>query len=289
VVTGNGEIPAACVVALTPNHEPAAIVQVEADGSFELAPLNPGSYLVAIAGCDFSRDVPQGIPDPTDPSITYPLQWSTGTPLDVNNFWLDPPWVTAASGTPADLGTICLKPCNVPDTTTTTTTTTTEPPTTTTTTTTSNPAATTTSGPATTTTTAPPAPTTPTAAPTTTPAPRPPIVGDGSQTFVRPDLPAVVVPPSHATSQPSATQQALRAIPPPPAPKGKVVAQVDVHGATVTRTPTPAPATLTRKANTPAAPGSGGSWWWWWLFVGAAVIGLAAAMIPWYRGRKIPR
>ena len=115
VVTGNGDFPAACAVAVSPNTEPASIVQTEADGSFVLGPLNPGSYLVGLAGCDFSQDMPPGIVDPSDPSIVYPLQWSSGMPLTGENLWVDPAWVTAASGTPTDLGTICLQPCNRPE------------------------------------------------------------------------------------------------------------------------------------------------------------------------------
>ena len=130
----------------------------------------------------------RAIVDPSDPNIVYPLQWSSGVPLTGENLWIDPAWVTTASGTPTDLGTICLQPCNRP-----------EPPTTT-------------EAP----TTVAPAP------PTTSPVPRPPIVGNGEGTFVQPDLPPVVMPPAQSTARPSTTQQALRSIPPPPAPVDKV-------------------------------------------------------------------
>ena len=258
VITGAGTIRAACAVAVTPNSEPAAIVQVASDGSFQLGPLNPGSYLVGLAGCDFSGEIPPGITDPTDPSVVYPLQWSSGTPLDFDNIWINPPWVTAASGTPTDLGTICLKPCNrtAPPT---------EPPT-----------------------TAPPSPTAPT--PTTAPpmpkppAPNPPVVGPGETPFVQPDRTPVVVPETAPTPRASATEQAVQSIAPPPAPEGTVVSQVDVHGATVTRLPTVAPLTFTHKL---AAPSPSGSGTWWWLFVAAAFVGLGAAAIPWYRRRRI--
>ena len=94
-------------------------------------------------------------------------------------------------------------------------------------------------------------------------------------------------PAAQSTARPSATQQALRSIPPPPAPADKVVTQVDVNGATATRKPTAAPATFTRKSSTPTAPGTTSSWWW--LFVVAGVIGLGAATIPWYRRRRMAR
>ncbi len=281
IVTGNGEFPAACAVAVSPSTEPASIVQTEADGSFVLGPLSPGSYLVGLAGCDFSQDMPPGIVDPSDPSIVYPLQWSSGVALTGENLWVDPAWVTAASGTPTDLGTICLQPCNRPEPppTTEAPTTTTEAPTTTTT----NPAPTTSEVP----TTVPAPPTTSPAPPTTSPAPRPPIVGTGEGTFVQPNIPPVVMPPAQSTARPSATQQALRSIPPPPAPVDKVATQVDVNGSTVTRTPTAAPVAFTQKATAPTAPGTTSSWWW--LFVVAGVIGLGAATIPWYRRRRMAR
>ena len=98
VVTGNGATPAACVVAVGPNQEPVAIVQTNPDGSFALGPINAGSYLVAIAGCDFTQNLPPGVTDPTDPSVTYPLQWSSGTALDPDNLWAHPAWVTATLG-----------------------------------------------------------------------------------------------------------------------------------------------------------------------------------------------
>ena len=192
VVTGNGEFPAACAVAVSPNTEPASIVQTEADGSFVLGPLSPGSYLVGLAGCDFSQDMPPGIVDPSDPSIVYPLQWSSGVPLTAREP-LGRPGV-------GDRGRRARRPISARSASSRATGRSRRPPPRRATTTTTNPAPTTSEVP-----TTAPAPTTlAPAPPTTSPAPRPPIVGTGEGTFVQSDLRQVAMPPAQSTARPSA-------------------------------------------------------------------------------------
>ena len=279
IVTGNGEFPAACAVAVSPSTEPASIVQTEADGSFVLGPLSPGSYLVGLAGCDFSQDMPPGIVDPSDPSIVYPLQWSSGVALTGENLWLDPAWVTAASGTPTDLGTICLQPCNRP-----------EPPPTT------EAPTTTTVAPTTTTN---PAPTT-SEVPTTAPARRPPVRRRRPRVPLR--APRSWAPArARSCSRTFPGRHAARAIDRPSVrhPAGAAVDPTAARTRRQGRDPGRRQR-LDRDADTdrgtgglhpeaiaPTAPGTTSSWWW--LFVVAGVIGLGAATIPWYRRRRMAR
>ena len=115
VTTSSGVAPQACVVAVAPDSEPVAVAQNASDGTFDLTGINPGSYLVGFAGCDFPQDgLPPGVTDPTDPSVVYPLQWSSGRTIAQDTLWIEPQWVTVTSDTATDIGTVCLQPCPDP-------------------------------------------------------------------------------------------------------------------------------------------------------------------------------
>lgn len=258
LVTSTGVAPQACLVVVAPDTEPVAFAPNATDGTFDLGGINPGSYLVAIAGCAFPDEgPPPGVIDPTDPSIVYPLQWSSGRSITQDTLWVDPAWVTVTSDAATDLGTICLQPCADP------------------------------------TVVVQPAPTEPTTEPTpTTPVPDTPVTGTPTGFAIDPAPTTGTETPAAATSI-STDILAARAIAPAP-PAAAADADRADPSATADETEE-ADATRVIAGETQAAAarrtgsgqtGDGGAQSWWWVFVLAAVIATIAVGVPWLRGRS---
>jgi hypothetical protein len=259
IVTSSGAAPAACVIAIVPNHDPIAVVPTNPDGTFTLGPIDAGSYLIGIAGCDFTTDVPPGITDPVDPSVTYPLQWSSGVALQLDNIWLNPPWVTAQVGTPTDLGTICLSPCPAPT---------------------------------------PPAPPAPAATDASPPDPGiPDHLGAGL--FDPNGFDVAGPPKVDASAPTgSITAKSIGSIAPrASAPTAKVAAApaADLAGDVAAVAPVappsdpPVPTQFADASGTATSGSAGGTAGGVWFFAGAGLLGLGAALLPKFRARRRPK
>ncbi len=250
VTTRTGVAPQACIVVVAPDSEPVAVAANASDGTFELGGINPGSYLVGFAGCDFGNDdLPPGVTDPTDPSVVYPLQWSSGRSIEQDTLWMDPQWVTVTADATTDIGTICLQPCDDP------------------------------------TVEALPGPTTPTT-PTTPP---PPVAGTPGG-FASDPPPTTDAPtPASARSQSTDILAAHAIAPAPPAAANPATEATTAGKATAKasraldgRTEAVA---LRQRGSGDADDGSGGLASWWWAFALAAIVAAIAVGVPWFRSR----
>ena len=246
LTTSNGPAHPACVVVVAPDTEPIALGQTASDGAFDLGSLNPGSYLVGFAGCDFpDNGFPSGITDPTDPSVTYPLQWSSGRTITRDSLWLQPAWVTITADGTTDLGTICLQPCTVAD-----------PPAT----------------------ALPADPTTPppvTGTPGGFTADPPPPTGTGFPQSASSASTQTLATHAIAPAPPAAVVAAARAQDVKITAAAADVQVISGHAQA---------ASAARSDATDGTGGGSGSWWW--LFVLSAAIAAVAAGVPWLRSRS---